>query len=64
MKINVSTPVEQDIQYVWDNFNVKLFQALNPPFPPVKVLRFDGSEKGSEVHLELNFLLENSCEFF
>ncbi|MFT5918116.1 MAG: ligand-binding SRPBCC domain-containing protein [Bacteroidia bacterium] len=57
MKLNIRTKVAQDYQTVWQNFNSTLFQALNPPFPPVKLLRFDGSEKGNEVHLELNFIL-------
>ena len=38
-------------------FNQDLFEKLNPPFPPVRLLRFDGSEKGDVVALELDFLL-------
>lgn len=38
-------------------FNQSLFEALNPPFPPVKLLRFDGSTKGDVVSLELDFIL-------
>lgn len=30
---------------------------LNPPFPPVRLIRFDGSETGDVVSLELNFIL-------
>jgi ligand-binding SRPBCC domain-containing protein len=56
MKITISTPVEQDIITVWQGFNETLFTKLAPPFPPVKLLRFDGSEQGDEVHLELNFI--------
>lgn len=57
MRIRLTTLVTQNYQQVAANFDEKLFKALNPPFPPVKLLRFDGSRKGDEVHLELNFLL-------
>ncbi|MGY6741633.1 MAG: SRPBCC family protein [Cecembia sp.] len=57
MKINISTPVQQDYLTVKEGFNENLFLKLNPPFPPVKLLRFDGSSKGDRVILELNFLL-------
>jgi ligand-binding SRPBCC domain-containing protein len=57
MKINISTPVQQDYLSVKKGFNESLFLKLNPPFPPVKLLRFDGSSKGDTVILELNFLL-------
>lgn len=57
MHIKLTTLVSQNYKKVADNFDEKLFKALNPPFPPVKLLRFDGSCKGDEVHLELNFLL-------
>ena len=57
MKLIIKTKVEQDIQSVWQGFNEKLFIKLSPPFPPVKLLRFDGSLKGDKVALELNFLL-------
>ncbi|NHE57074.1 SRPBCC family protein [Cyclobacterium plantarum] len=57
MKINLSTKVNQSYLQVKEGFNKDLFQALNPPFPPVKLLRFDGSSKGDLVSLELDFLL-------
>ncbi|EKB49225.1 SRPBCC family protein [Cecembia lonarensis] len=57
MRISISTPVEQDYLTVKSGFNESLFLKLNPPFPPVKLLRFDGSSKGDQVILELNFLL-------
>ncbi|TAH18172.1 MAG: hypothetical protein EAZ08_12200 [Cytophagales bacterium] len=56
MKISIKTPVVQDIETVWAGFNQSLFSKLAPPFPPVNLLRFDGSEQGDEVHLELNFI--------
>ncbi|MCC5919092.1 MAG: hypothetical protein LAT68_01470 [Cyclobacteriaceae bacterium] len=57
MKIVIETKVEQSVADVKQKFDKDLFLALSPPFPPVKLLRFDGSKKGDEVGLELNFLL-------
>ncbi|ERM83454.1 hypothetical protein P872_03480 [Rhodonellum psychrophilum GCM71 = DSM 17998] len=57
MKINISTKVEQDYLQVKEGFTEHLFSKLSPPFPPVKLLRFDGSKKGDVVSLELDFLL-------
>lgn len=57
MKLKITTPVKQDYRSVWNRFDQKLFKNLNPPFPPVKLLRFDGSEKGDRVILELNFIV-------
>ena len=56
MKINISTKVEQDYLSVKEGFNENLFLKLSPPFPPVKLLRFDGSSTGDKVILELNFI--------
>jgi ligand-binding SRPBCC domain-containing protein len=42
---------------VREQFDEDLFKALNPPFPPVEVKRFDGCHTGDEVSLELNFIL-------
>jgi ligand-binding SRPBCC domain-containing protein len=56
MKINLSTTVEQDYLSVKEGFNESLFKKLSPPFPPVKLIRFDGSSKGDLVSLELNFI--------
>jgi ligand-binding SRPBCC domain-containing protein len=57
MKINIETKVDQNYLTVKEGFNETLFTKLSPPFPPVKLLRFDGSKKGDIVTLELNFLL-------
>ena len=57
MHIKITTPVRQSYQSVAAGFNEKLFTQLNPPFPPVKLLRFDGSQQGDTVALELNFIL-------
>jgi ligand-binding SRPBCC domain-containing protein len=57
MNIKIKTKVEQDYLSVKEGFNESLFKKLSPPFPPVKLIRFDGSHKGDLVALELNFLL-------
>lgn len=56
MRFTIITPVAMDYQQVAQNFGQSLFEKLNPPFPPVKLLRFDGNIKGDQVHLELNFI--------
>jgi len=57
MKLKIQTLVEQDLDTVWNGFTEELFLKLSPPFPPVNLLRFDGSIKGDKVILELNFIL-------
>lgn len=57
MKLIVETVVAQNYLQVKEGFTESLFLKLNPPFPPVKLIRFDGSEIGDLVSLELNFLL-------
>ncbi|RIW18165.1 hypothetical protein D0X99_00235 [Algoriphagus lacus] len=56
MKFTIATPVEQGYLDVKAGFTESLFKKLSPPFPPVRLLRFDGSEKGDIVSLELNFI--------
>ncbi|MEN2280790.1 hypothetical protein AAGF08_01540 [Algoriphagus sp. SE2] len=56
MEIIIKTQVEQDFLSVKEGFDKTLFKKLSPPFPPVKLLRFDGSKKGDLVSLELNFI--------
>ncbi|MEO1053205.1 MAG: hypothetical protein AAFX87_21410 [Bacteroidota bacterium] len=56
MKIKITTLVDQHFLQVKQGFNQDLFLKLNPPFPPVKLLRFDGSKEGDKVVLELNFI--------
>ena len=60
MRLVIKTKVAQDMESVWKGFNEQLFKQLNPPFPLVNLKRFDGSETGNEVHLELNFILFKS----
>jgi hypothetical protein len=57
MNLIIETPVKQDYLKVKEGFDEKLFTRLSPPFPPVKLIKFDGSKKGDVVSLELNFLL-------
>ena len=56
MKLTISTPVRANYLHIKENFTEKLFMKLSPPFPPVRLLRFDGCKKGDVVSLELNFI--------
>jgi len=57
MKLTLRTPVSAPLHTVWAGFDESLFKKLSPPFPPVKLARFDGSHTGDLVSLELNFFL-------
>jgi ligand-binding SRPBCC domain-containing protein len=57
MKLTIKTRVNQSYSQVWAGFDKTLFDQLAPPFPPVRVARFDGCLAGHVVDLELNFLL-------
>lgn len=54
MKISIRTKVKQDFKRVFADFNRTLFLKLAPPFPKLKLLRFDGCRKGDLVEVELN----------
>ena len=56
MKLTIRTIVTAPLATVWAGFDRDLFNRLSPPFPPVRVLRFDGCKKGDVVSLELNFI--------
>jgi ligand-binding SRPBCC domain-containing protein len=56
MKLSLRTRVIAPLPAVWAGFNLSLFERLAPPFPPVRVLRFDGCQTGDVVSLELNFI--------
>jgi ligand-binding SRPBCC domain-containing protein len=56
MRIRIRTTVNQDHRKVWKGLNRELFLKLAPPFPPFKLLRFDGTETGGLVSLELDFI--------
>jgi ligand-binding SRPBCC domain-containing protein len=57
VKIQIKTKVKASLEKVKEGFTEDLFLSLNPPFPPVKLLQFDGCKTGDKVALELNFLL-------
>ncbi len=57
MHLKISTVVESNHLKVKEGFDEELFLKLNPPFPPVKLTKFDGCIKGGQVILELNFIL-------
>lgn len=57
MHLQLTTAVTAPLPTVWQGFDRDLFKKLSPPFPPVRVLRFDGCMKDDQVILELNFLL-------
>ena len=56
MQFQIKTFVTQDYQTVFAGFNQELFIKLAPPFPPVKLLRFDGCKKGNVVMIQLNLI--------
>ena len=55
MNFTVTTKVKQPFLQVKEGFNQQLFSSLNPPFPKVKLKRFDGCKKGDVVTMELLF---------
>lgn len=56
MKLRLSTPVAQDYNQVFDQFDQRLLKKLTPPGMKLKAIQFDGSEKGDVVHLEVTIL--------
>ncbi len=57
MKLLLKTDVKLPPDHVWAKFDEQLFKKLAPPFPRIRLLRFDGSTTGCTVEVELNFLL-------
>lgn len=57
MKILMKTNVKSDWQTVKDAFNATLLKKLTPPFPPARLVRYDGNSPGNLVEIELNFLI-------
>ncbi len=57
MRIRIITDVAADFEYVRQNFDQRLLEKVSPPFPPTRLLRYDGNQPGGEVHVELNFIL-------
>jgi ligand-binding SRPBCC domain-containing protein len=57
MRMVLETRVQQDYLKVKSGFDEILFRQLLPIFPPVTLLRFDGSRPGDLVSMKMNFLL-------
>ncbi|WP_207433682.1 SRPBCC family protein [Sabulibacter ruber] len=53
MRLHLQIPVAQNYQAVLEGFTVDLFRSLSPPFPKLKILRFEGSFPGDRVEVEL-----------
>ena len=57
MRLRIATPVEQEFRRVFAAFDASLFARLSPPFPRLRVVRFDGCHDGDVYELELDFLV-------
>ncbi len=51
MKLILRTKVNGNYKDVMSKFDRDLFLALAPPFPPIELKKFTGSETGDEVHI-------------
>lgn len=58
MRITLKTAVVQLPAEVMASFTQALFMDLAPPYPRLRVLRFDGCRTGDEVHIELDTLVK------
>jgi ligand-binding SRPBCC domain-containing protein len=63
MKIYIEIPVKSNAEKVIRNFNIDLFRKLKPPLTSLKILRYDGNQKGDEVHLKIGVLFFKSTWF-
>lgn len=54
-ELKFETPVKMSLQEIIPKFNQDLFEDLAPPLIPFQVERFDGCNKGDEVHLVMGF---------
>lgn len=52
-QLRVATQVKASLDEVRAAFTQELFTALNPPFPPVKLMRYDGNKPDDLVQLIL-----------
>ena len=57
MHVTLRTAVAQPPAQVMAGFTRDLFEALAPPFPRLRVLRFDGCRPGDHVDIELDTLV-------
>ncbi|MBC5775683.1 hypothetical protein H8S95_16515 [Pontibacter sp. KCTC 32443] len=53
MRLHLKTNVRQNFKQVFDAFDEQLFRKLAPPYPKLNLIRFDGSEPGDIVEVEL-----------
>ncbi|WP_216679166.1 SRPBCC family protein [Hymenobacter siberiensis] len=58
MHVTLRTAVSQSPAVVMAGFTRKLFVALAPPFPRLRLLRFDGCHTGDRVEIELDTLVK------
>ncbi len=58
MHVTLRTTVGQPPAQVLAGFTRALFVALAPPFPRLRVLRFDGCRTGDQVEIELDTLVK------
>ncbi|RXK47557.1 SRPBCC family protein [Aquirufa rosea] len=49
----VKTKIKAPILHIWSLFDQNLLARLSPPFPPIKINRFDGCRRGDLVQLEI-----------
>ena len=58
MHVTLRTAVAQPPAQVMAGFTQELFVALAPPFPRLRLLRFDGCRTGDRVEIELDVLVQ------
>ncbi|MBU6119687.1 SRPBCC family protein [Hymenobacter siberiensis] len=58
MHVTLRTAVSQSPAVVMAGFTRELFVALAPPFPRLRLLRFDGCHTGDRVEIELDTLVK------
>lgn len=58
MHVILRTAVPQPPAQVMTGFTRELFIALAPPFPKLRLLRFDGCRTGDQVKIELDTLVK------
>lgn len=56
MKLHFETSIQQSKEEVKARFGQDLFNDLCPPGVELNILRFDGCQKGDEIHLEVKLL--------
>ena len=51
MNLILKTPIKGNYIKVMEAFDLKLFEALKPPFGKMEIVDFTGSKKGDRVHI-------------